>query len=217
MSLWADFQTNPGRLIVKWKHYFPVYERYLHRYVNRPVILVEIGVGAGGSLAMWKRYLGPHAVIVGLDINPGCRAFEEDQVHVRTGDQSDAAFLDRVVAEFGRPDVVIDDGSHVMAHVNASFDHLYPKLARDGVYIVEDLHTAYAPEYGGGLRRPGTFIERCKGFLDQLNGEYTPGKSEKTFLTSHTLGLHVHDSIIVLERGNLTAPRAVQSAGGKVS
>jgi hypothetical protein len=61
MSLWAEFLTNSGRTIHKWKHYFPAYERHFARYVNRPVTVFEIGCGLGGSLQMWKRYFGPNA------------------------------------------------------------------------------------------------------------------------------------------------------------
>src|SRR6202041_3095696 len=106
---------------------------------------------------MWKRYFGPHAQIIGLDIRPECREFEEDQIAVRIGDQSETRFLDGVLNEFGPPDVVLDDGSHRMEHVVASFRHLYPKLDRNGVYMVEDMHTSYMTKYGGGLCREGTF------------------------------------------------------------
>jgi len=89
--------------------------------VNRPVNFIEIGCGQGGSLQMWKRYFGPHAQIVGIDINPECIHFQEDQIAVGIGDQSDPGFLNTIVTEFGYPDVVLDDGSHVMEHLAASF------------------------------------------------------------------------------------------------
>jgi tRNA G46 methylase TrmB len=55
MSLWSDFLGHDQRLVHKWAHYFPVYERHFARYVGRPVVFVEIGCGEGGSLQMWKR------------------------------------------------------------------------------------------------------------------------------------------------------------------
>lgn len=77
--LWAHFLGNAdGRMIYKWKHYFPIYERHLAPFVNRPTTLIEIGCGHGGSLQMWKRYLGPHAQIVGIDHDSKCASFEED-------------------------------------------------------------------------------------------------------------------------------------------
>ncbi|QEL17474.1 class I SAM-dependent methyltransferase [Limnoglobus roseus] len=150
MALWAEFLTNTQRLIHKWKHYFPIYERHFHRFVNQDVTLIEIGCGEGGSLQLWKRYLGPHAKIVGIDIEPKCSGYAEDQIEIRIGDQSDGTFLQKVVTEFGPPDIVLDDGSHVMSHLRATFDFLYPKISKSGVYMVEDLHTAYWDEYEGG-------------------------------------------------------------------
>ncbi|HEX4261782.1 MAG TPA: class I SAM-dependent methyltransferase [Acetobacteraceae bacterium] len=201
MSLWSDFLTNDTRAIHKWTHYFPAYERHFARFVNRPVLFVEIGCGEGGSLQMWKRWLGPHAQIVGLDINPHCARYAEEQIAVRIGDQSDPAFLRALLDEFGAPDVVLDDGSHVMAHVVASFRALYDALDPRGVYMVEDLHTAYWDEYGGGLRREASFIELCKVLLDELNAEHSRGALPPTAFTASTLSMHFYDSIAVFERG----------------
>jgi hypothetical protein len=120
MSLWSEFLTNRVRVIHKWTHYFPIYENHFKRYVNRPMLFVEIGCSQGGSLQLWKRYLGPLAQIVGIDILDQCKALEENQIAVRIGDQSDTVFLGNVLTEFGPPDVILDDGSHAMQHVRAS-------------------------------------------------------------------------------------------------
>ncbi|MGA9869104.1 MAG: hypothetical protein WBQ75_21950 [Acetobacteraceae bacterium] len=210
MSLWSDFLTNDQRLIHKWTHFFPAYERHLSRYANRPVQLMEIGCGEGGSLQMWKRFLGPYAQIVGLDIRPDCAGFEEPQIAVRIGHQADEAFLGRVLEEFGAPDIVIDDGTHVMAHILASFRFLYPRVANDGVYLAEDLHTCYWPEFGGGLRREGTFIEVCKALLDELNADLSRGAVAPTGFTRSTLSMHFYDSMAVFERGRHLPKHAPQ-------
>ena len=210
MNLWSDFLTNDQRLIHKWKHYFPAYERHLSRFRNQDVVMVEIGCGGGGSLQMWKRFLGPHARIVGIDVRPECAEFVEDQIAVRIGDQSDPKFLDEVLREFGSPDVVLDDGSHIMSHVQASFAHLYPRMARTGVYVVEDLHTAYWPNYEGGLRKPETFIETIKNLIDELNADWTRGELKPTLFTHTTLSMHRYDSMAVFERGRHTKKDAPQ-------
>jgi SAM-dependent methyltransferase len=210
MSLWSDFLTNQQRLIHKWKHYFPVYERHFDRFVNTDVVLIEIGCGEGGSLQMWKRFLGPHARIIGIDINPRCLAFAEDQIEVCIGDQSDVGFLTKVLDKCGAPDIVIDDGSHLMSHANASFTALYPKLSRNGVYLVEDLHTAYWDEFEGGLRRKGSFIERCKDLIDELNADHARKALAPTEFTRSTLSMHFYDSVVVFEKGRHTAKMAPQ-------
>jgi len=208
MTLWSDFLNNKGRIIHKWNHYFPVYEKHFSRYVNRPVIFLEIGVYKGGSLQMWKRYFGPYAQIIGIDINPACAAFEEDQIAIRIGDQSDPAFLDSIIAEFGKPDIILDDGSHIMEHVKASFSHLYPKMADNGLYMVEDLQTSYWNEFGGGVKRPGTFIELCKDLIDQLNADWSRNVLPPTEFTRTTQSMHFYDAIAVFERGKTLSKKS---------
>lgn len=205
MNLFSEFLKNDHRRTGKWVHYFPIYERHLSRFRNQYATLFEIGIADGGSLQLWKRYFGPFVRIVGIDIDPRCKAVEEDQIEVRIGGQDDTAFLAEVIADFGMPDIVVDDGSHVQDHINTTFDFLYPKVAKNGVYLVEDLHTAYWDSFGGGLGRAGTFIERAKSFIDQLNFQHTGGAIPASDFTDRTASLHAYDSVIVLEVGERRA------------
>ena len=200
MTLWSLFQNNTSRPIHKWNHYFPVYESHFARYVNRPLVFLEIGCGNGGSLKMWKNYFGPFAQIVGIDINSECKQFEEDQIAVRIGDQSDEKFLESVCQEFGEFDIVLDDGSHVMEYIKATFSFLYPNLSKNGIYMVEDLHTAYWNEFGGGVRSSSSFIEFAKDCVDQLNIQHTRGKLDPTPISKSTQSIHFYDSMVVFEK-----------------
>ena len=103
MNLYAEYLTHQGRTIDKWTNYFPAYEVHFARFINRPVTFVEIGCGAGGSLQLWKRYLGPLAQIVGIDINENCLAYQEQQIAVRIGDQKDTKFLSEIIEESALP------------------------------------------------------------------------------------------------------------------
>jgi hypothetical protein len=201
MSLWTDFLTNDQRVIHKWTHYFPAYESHFGRFRNRSLMFLEIGCGEGGSLQMWKRYFGPVAQIVGVDIRQECSELEEDQITVRIGDQGDPVFLSSLVEEFGPPDIVLDDGSHKMSDMVASFSTLYPAMSKNGVYVVEDLHTCYWEEYDGGFRREGTFIELCKTLIDQLNAEHSRGAVLANEFSTSTTSIHFYDSLVVFERG----------------
>lgn len=212
MNLWQDFLTNDDRLIHKWTHYFPIYEKHLMEWRNKSITILEIGVSKGGSLQMWKRFFGPLATIVGIDIDPNCKAFEEDGIHVRIGDQSDPAFLEALITEFGSFDIVLDDGSHQMAHINKTFEFLYPKVSKNGIYIVEDLHTAYWQEYGGGKDNPETFINISKHFIDDLNADHSRGTVEPNFITRFTFSISYYDSVIVFQRGNIPFKKAPQTS-----
>jgi hypothetical protein len=218
MSLWSDFILNPGRPIHKWKYYFPVYERYLRKFCNQSAVILEIGCGSGGSLQMWKRFFGPYARIVGIDNNSECSEFEEDQIKIRIGEQNNTTFLDSVMEEFGPVQVVIDDGSHMMNDVRQSFEHLYyhPAMDLSGVYIVEDLHTAYWPNYGGGYLCQDSFIEIAKRHVDELNAYHSLGAVSPGRFTAITLAINFHDSMVVYERGRRGPNVSFQSGLGKM-
>ena len=165
--------------------------------------MIEIGCGRGGSLQMWRQYLGPLATIVGIDINPICKEYEEPGIFVRIGDQSDKTFLCSVLAEFGIPEIVLDDGSHVMKDINTSFDVFYPLMLRNSIYMVEDLHTAYFEEYGGGIDNQETFTNRVKGFIDLINADYSRGVVKPTKFTRDTFSINIYDSIVCFEKGRI--------------
>ena len=110
-------------------------------------------------------------------------------------------------------DIVLDDGGHMMSHVVASFSTLYPQVAKSGIYMVEDLHTAYWDEYEGGLRKSSIFIELCKSLIDELNADHTRDALPPTDFTKSTLSMHFYDSVAVFEKGSHTkkwAPRIGQ-------
>lgn len=167
------FFEHQGSIVHKWVHYLPVYDQFLTPYRDTDVHLLEIGVNKGGSLQLWRQYLGREAVIYGIDVNPACAERVSEPNQVRIGSQADPKFLDSVLEEMGRIDIVFDDGSHRVSHQEASLRHLFPRLADGGLYGIEDLHTSYwRRKYGGGYRRPGTGIEMVKALIDDMHGWY---------------------------------------------
>jgi len=162
---------------------------------------MEIGCYKGGSLQVWKKYFGAQVTVVGIDVMPECKSFEEDQIKVRIGSQADTAFLQSVIDEFGVPDIILDDGSHRMEHIGASFDFLYPKMPKWGVYMVEDLHTAYWPEFGGGYRAENSFVETAKNLTDSLNAKWSRGQVPVDAFARETTSISFYDSMVVFERG----------------
>lgn len=203
---WAN---HDGDLIHKWHHYFPVYDRYLSRYRGTPVRFLEIGVFRGGSLAMWRDYLGPDATIFGIDIDERCAVFDGDHAQVRLGSQDDPAFLDRVIEEMGGVDVIIDDGSHMSSHIRASLTHLFPKLSDEGTYLIEDTHANYWGYYEGGHNTASSFISDVKDLIDDLHRRYHTAGTRHPSVAPGLYGMHVHDSVVVLEkRTRLEPPRS---------
>lgn len=48
-----------------------------------------------------------------------------------------------------QPDIIVNDAAHTMSSHQQSFDLTFPHLKHGGLYIIEDLETCYAPDYGG--------------------------------------------------------------------
>jgi len=207
MSLWSLFYENPGKDVFKWSHYLPIYEKHFQRYVNKPLTVLEIGCLHGGSLQLWKRYFGPHATILGIDIEPTCIAHVEDQINIRIGSQNDKEFLKSIINEFGPFDIVVDDGSHISADQIISFNALFDHVKEDGIYVVEDLHTNYWAECDGGVGKPGTFIETTKHLIDELNAYHTRGALGVTRFTNTAASIHCYDSMVFIEKAKLSPRR----------
>jgi hypothetical protein len=204
--LYAYFAAHrSGRLLNKWIHYFPIYDRHLAPYRDRAVKVLEIGVFHGGSLDMWQRYLGPSTELVGVDIDPQARLLADPGRTVVIGDQADPSFLESLVDEYGPFDVVLDDGGHTMDQQITSIETLFPTLNNGGVYIVEDSHTSYWESHGGGLEREGTFVEWVKSRIDDLHRYHLPGPVDPIW-TVGVDGIHCYDSVVVLDKGTRLAP-----------
>lgn len=201
------FLKNTGRLIHKCDHYFDIYDRHFARFRNKPVRVLEIGVYHGGSLQMWREYFGAEAQIVGMDINPACQAFAEERIEVVIGSQEDREFLRQFKNRYPKFDIIIDDGGHTMNQQRVTFEELYGHVKEGGVFLAEDLCTSYWSDYGGGYRRPESFLEYSKQFIDWLHAWHTqdPGLAVSEF-TRTTDSLHYYDSILVLEKGEHPKP-----------
>jgi len=209
------FEANTENRIFKWQHYFEIYDRHFSRFRNRPICLVEIGVQHGGSARMWREYFGSMVRIVGGDKDPRCAEVADKQIEIFIGDQEDKTFLNGLAETIPKIDILIDDGGHTMKQQINTFEILFPKLADDGVYLVEDLHTSYWPKWGGGLKKEDTFIEYSKNFIDYINAWHID-EMEVTDFTRTANSLHFYDSVLVIEKvRNKVKPHTV-STGKKI-
>lgn len=198
----------------KWGglHWFtPHYERHFADLRDKPVRVLEIGVGGyttttfgGGSLRMWRRFF-TRGLVYGLDIFDKTVA---DQPRVKTliGSQDDPEYLNAMAAQYGPFDVVIDDGSHVNEHVLTSFRTLLPHLNPGGLYVIEDLWTAYSTGYGGVEAKTageGTSIGLLKALVDAIHYEDHSGPDaagEPGFAEANVVGLHIYHNLAVIQK-----------------
>ncbi|MCP5531181.1 MAG: class I SAM-dependent methyltransferase [Opitutaceae bacterium] len=196
----------------KWgSHWYAQhYERHLGARRKRKIVLLELGIGGydnprggGASLRMWQKYF-PRGRIHGVDIHDK-RVHDDTRIKTFVGDQSDERFLRQVIAEIGPPDIIIDDGSHVNAHVLNSFEVLFPLLAEDGIYVVEDVCTSYWPDHGGSstdLNAATTSMGMFKALVDGLNHKEFVGRVRKpTYCDENIVALHFYHNLVFCHKG----------------
>lgn len=117
------------------------YQKTFEKYTNNPIILVEVGVLSGGSLALWHEFFHKKSKIIGIDIYfdfpikyellnkryPRIKLFEAN------GYQYD------IFEKIPNFDIAIDDGSHLFED-QCKFITLYSKFVnKNGVLVIEDI------------------------------------------------------------------------------
>jgi hypothetical protein len=118
-------------------NFTPIYEMMMGKMRKKPLKILEIGVANGNSLRMWAEYF-PKAQIFGADIADKSY-LDTDRIKTFRCDQSDRASLKRLIEQTGDVDIIIEDGSHVVAHQQLTLAMLKPHTK---MYWVEDLHTS---------------------------------------------------------------------------
>ena len=217
MSLWSIYSSYSSKKAHKWSQFIPAYENHFAQYINKPITVFEVGVWKGGSLEIWKKFLGPNTTIVGFDIDENCLHHKKPEldIHVEIGGQSDTKFLTRMIEKYGNPDIVIDDGSHHMNDIIATFEFLYPIVEKNGMYVVEDTHTSYLENYVGKDRKKNrNWMEIAKELVDKLHAE-SPGQyngmwnfpwhslPQSNEFANSTLSMHFYDSIVFFQKGKV--------------
>jgi hypothetical protein len=216
----------------KWGPHFytPVYHELVSRWRDHPIRLLEIGVGGydlktvgGASLAMWAEYF-PRGQITGIDIAEKRLALDA-RIKFFRGSQDDPAFLKSVCDARGPFDVIIDDGSHVPKHVVTSFHVLFPALTEGGLYIIEDVQTAFWPSFGGSLLHGGDTMKLARTVIECLNhaelGVVGGSRSLPEF-ARQIKSFRAYHNLFVIEKGDngepsnfaydLNNPRAIEAA-----
>lgn len=121
------------------KHsYTPVYFNLFKDKRESVKKVLEIGVGEGAGLKMWRDFF-PNATIYGADIEES-RIFTDERIKVFKCDQSNGNDLLELLKNIGTDlDIVIDDGSHKTHDQVFTYLTIAPQLKDDAVYIIEDI------------------------------------------------------------------------------
>lgn len=199
-------KEGPG--IWKWEHYFDIYHRHLSKFVGKPLTLVEVGVYSGGSMPMWRHYFGRECVVHGIDIQPECRVYAGENIHIHIGDQADRAFWRRFREAVPSVDVLIDDGGHAPEQQMVTLEEMLPALRPGGVYVCEDVH---------GIRNPfARFASSLAGALYS----YSTAKTQTGFASdaapfqASIQSVHLYPFVVVVENREAPLDRFVAPKHG---
>lgn len=154
----------------KYHNYTPVYEEYFKNLRDKPILLLELGVGdinsmnrEGESILMWREYFHKGQ----------CYALDNDANKVARNtkcfwcDQTDKKELEYIISSIGHPDIIIDDASHIQSNTIESFENLFPLLQSGGIYCIEDCVTAFWDDWGGNSLL--TYDDGHEIFLDNTH------------------------------------------------
>jgi len=184
------YSEGPG--VFKWNHYLNIYHQYLKKFINRKVSIVEVGVYSGGSLTMWRNYLGESCTVYGVDILEDCKKFENEYIKIFIGDQGDESLWNRIIDEASCIDILIDDGSHHSDDQIVTFEKAFSFLSPGGVFICEDIH---------GTGHP--FLAYLQGLLRNLHASSVGGAIsgvETSPIQAWMKGIHFYPYMVVIEK-----------------
>lgn len=125
--------------------YDSVFREYRERAIKNgeKLNILEVGVQFGGSLHMFNSYFGDCANVYGIDIDISQNQYINEKNVLCNVDANSKESITKFLDEIGNVkfDIILDDASHISEHQIHTFLYLYKNLNKDGIYIIEDLHT----------------------------------------------------------------------------
>lgn len=176
-DLMECWQRSPFPTI-KTTSYFPIYGRLFRHLRNTACTFVETGILDGGSLFMWRSWLGPEARIVGIDLNPEAKKWEAHGFEILIGDQGDPTFWASALPKIGRIDAFLDDGGHQSFQQIITVSSLIAHCQNDCVVAVEDTYCSFMHDFSSHGKH--SFLEYSKAATDCIVGRSFPMYPNRT-------------------------------------
>ena len=194
-KLFQSFKSSP-RYSIKWNNYFEIYSKILKKFVNKKITLVEIGVADGGSLFMWKKYLGKKANIIGIELNPDAKKLEKKGFKIFIGDQADPQFWKNFYKKVGKIDILIDDGGHTNLQQITTFMESVNYINEEGKIIIEDTHTSYLNYKGFKNPSKYSFINFSSNLIENIHRRNPMLKKKMNIISNKISSIEYYDSIV---------------------
>lgn len=150
----------------KVSNYFPIYAELFEHLRGSNCTFIETGVLDGGSLFMWRNWLGPAARIVGIDLNPGALKWQEHGFDIYIGDQGDPEFWRKTLEKIGEFDVLLDDGGHQSFQQIVTVNEAIAAAKKTCLIVIEDTCTSFMKEFASHGKH--SFLEYSKCATDML-------------------------------------------------
>ena len=178
----------------KHLNYFDVYDDLFKDYIDKEIIFVEVGVLNGGSLFMWRDYFGSKARIIGIDLNPAAKKFENDGFEIFIGDQEKPEFWNDFFKQVGMIDILLDDGGHTNNQQIITTLNSINNIKDEGLLIIEDTHASYMKEFGNPS--DSSFINFAKKNIDYINYRYPKIGEVKEIFYKNVFSIFFYESIV---------------------
>jgi len=166
--------TKTGKVSDKWASYLPFYDNLFEPLREHPVSIFEIGVQNGGSLESYAEYFKNAESFVGCDIDNKCAElrFSDTRIQFILGDANAPTTYNQVLQARKSFDIIIDDGSHTSSDILHSFLLYFPHLKPSGSFVIEDMHSLYSKQFGGGMDNATNAMNFFKMLTDVVNHEW---------------------------------------------
>ena len=198
MSNLIKFFKKSPRYSIKWNNYFKIYEKILYKYKNKKIKFVEIGIGDGGSLFMWRSFFKKKIDIIGVDLNPDAKKLERFGFKIEIGDQADPNFWKKFYKKYGKIDVLLDDGGHKNIQQITTLMESINFIKPDGTILIEDTHTSYMKKKGFKNPSKYSLINFSNFLIENIHRQNPSINKRPNFITRKIESISYYDSIVCI-------------------
>ncbi len=206
-KIYKSFKNSP-KYSIKWNNYFDIYENLFQKFLKKKIKIVEVGVGDGGSLFMWKNFFGKKAKVIGIELNPEAKKLEKKGFKIFIGDQSNPDFWKNFYKKVGNIDILVDDGGHTnlqqVTTLIESINHINP----GGMIVTEDTHTSFMKNKGFKNPSKYSFINFTSSLIEIIHRRNPLLNKELNFISKKINSIEYYDSITVI---NISKKNLVKS------
>ena len=196
MKLYKEFKKSK-KYSIKWDNYFSIYEKAFNSLKKKKLKILEIGIGDGGSLFMWKKFFKKGSEIYGIDLNPEALSLKKYGFNITIGDQSKKSFWRSFYKKNKKFDVIIDDGGHTNIQQITTLMESVNNVNDGGKIIFEDTHTSFMKKKGFNNPSKYSLYSFANKIVESIHRRNPNLKKNMNLLSKIIYSIEFYDSIII--------------------